>query len=61
MAKEKMSGKGEFANMPREVKMQAYPKSHEYGASDLNDTMEEIDQVNASAHKKARSHVSKQH
>lgn len=54
-------GKGEHANMPKEVKMDKYPKASEYGAGDLDDTMTEIDRVNAMAHKKSRSHMSNQH
>lgn len=54
-------GHGQHSNMPKEVKMQAYPKSHEYGPTDLDDTMTEIDRVNSKAHTKARSNVSNQH
>jgi hypothetical protein len=54
-------GKGEFANMPKEVSMKSYPKANEYGPSDLDDTMTEIDRVNSMAHKRSRSHVSNQH
>ena len=54
-------GHGEHANMPKEVKMQAYPKAYEYGPGDLDDTMTEIDRVNGVAHKKSRSNMSNQH
>jgi hypothetical protein len=54
-------GRGEHANMPKEVKMQAYPKAYEYGPSDLDDTMTEIDRVNGSAHSKSRARMSNQH
>lgn len=54
-------GQGEHANMPKDVKMDAYPKAHEYGPTDLDDTMTEIDRVNGVAHKRARSNVSNQH
>lgn len=57
----KAMGKGQFANMPQEVKMKAYPKANEYGPTDLDDTMTEIDRVNSKAHKKARSKMSNQH
>jgi hypothetical protein len=57
----KAVGKGQFANMPQEVKMRAYPKANEYGPSDLDDTMTEIDNVNRKAHSRARSNVSNQH
>lgn len=54
-------GKGKFANMPTDVKMDSYAKANEFGPSDLDDTMTEIDRVNSSAHKKSRSHMSNQH
>lgn len=54
-------GKGEFANMPKETKMQAYPKASEYGPDDLDDTMTEIDRVNSKAHTKSHSNKSNQH
>lgn len=54
-------GRGEHANMPKDMQMKSYPKAHEYGAGDLDDTMTEIDRVNGMAHKKARSNVSNQH
>lgn len=57
----KRVGGGEFAGMPKEVKMQSYPKSHEYGPTDLDDTMTEIDGCNARAHTKSRKFVSDQH
>lgn len=54
-------GHGEHANMPKEVKMEAYRKASEYGPTDLEDTINHIDKVNKSAHQKSRSHVSYQH
>jgi len=57
----KVWGKGEFANMPKETKMNAYPKAHEFGPGQLDDTMTEIDRVNGSASKKTRSNLSNQH
>lgn len=54
-------GHGEHANMPKDIKMDSYPKSHEYGAGDLDDTMTHVDAVNSRAHTKSRSHVSNQH
>lgn len=54
-------GKGEFANMPKEVKMNAYPKAHEFGPGDLDDTMTEIDRANGVAAKRTRSNLSNQH
>jgi hypothetical protein len=57
----KTVGKGQFANMPTEVKMQAYPKAHEFGPGDLDDTMTGIDKSNSSAASKTRSNLSNQH
>lgn len=54
-------GAGMFAGMPTEVKMQAYPKPMEYGPTDLDDTISEIDGANSRARSKSRSHVSDQH
>lgn len=54
-------GKGEFANMPKETRMDMYPKASEFGPGDLDDTMTEIDRVNGTAHKKSRSYLSNQH
>jgi len=54
-------GKGQNANMPKEVKMDSYPKSNQFGPSNLDDTMKEIDRVNGVAHKRARSRMSNQH
>lgn len=54
-------GHGEHANMPKEVRLDTYPKAHEFGPGDLDDTMTEIDRVNGKAHTKARSHLSNQH
>ena len=54
-------GAGEFAGMPKEVKMSAYPKAHEMGPTDLDDTITEIDGCNAKAHTKSRRYISDQH
>lgn len=54
-------GHGQHANMPKEVKMNSYPKAHEFGPGVLDDTMSEVDQVQKQAHGKARSHLSNQH
>lgn len=54
-------GKGEHANMPKDVKMKDYPKANEYGASIEDDTMGRVDSENMRAHSKSRSHVSNQH
>lgn len=57
----KAVGKGNFANMPQEVSMKAYPKGATYGTSDLDDTMTGIDRSNSGSVSKARSRVSNQH
>lgn len=54
-------GAGDFAGMPKEVKMNAYPKAKQYGPSDIDDTMTEIDGCNGASDSKARKHMSKQH
>lgn len=54
-------GHGKFANMPTDVKMNSYPKANEFGPSNLDDTMTEIDRVNAKAHGKSHKYLSDQH
>lgn len=53
MEKEKYWGKGEFANMPKEVMMKSYPK--EYSSDPhLDDTIVRLDSDARSANKKIR-------
>lgn len=54
-------GHGKFANMPGEVKMDMYPKGHEYGPSNENDTMTRIDAENQRSNTKAHRYMSNQH
>ena len=54
-------GAGEHANMPKEVKMDRYPKAHEFGPGMEDDTMVRVDAENKRAHSKTRSHLSNQH
>lgn len=54
-------GKGQFANMPSEKKMQSYPKAHEAGPMVEDDTMTRIDAENGRAQKKSRRFMSNQH
>lgn len=54
-------GKGEFANMPQDVKMKIYPKAAEYGPDVLDDTMGTVDKSNSRAHTTSRKYVSNQH
>lgn len=37
-------GKGEFANMPKDVRMEQYPKTR-HGRGDMDDTISGIDEV----------------
>ena len=57
----KAVGKGNFANMPQDVSMKAYPKANQFGAGVLDDTMSEIDMTTKKAASKTRSHLSNQH
>lgn len=57
----KYEGKGQFANLPQDVSMKAYPKAHEFGAGELDDTMSEIDGTTRTAHTKSRKYLSNQH
>lgn len=54
-------GRGEHANMPKEVKMSMYPRSNEAGPMEENDTMTRVDAENKRARMKTRSHLSDQH
>lgn len=54
-------GHGQHANMPKEVKMDTYPKANEFGPGNLDDTMTEIDRVNMKSSSKTRSNLSNQH
>lgn len=54
-------GQGEFANMPTQVHMKAYPKPNEYGPGVLDDTMGHVDTVNKAAHMKSHKYISNQH
>jgi len=57
--KDKMSGKGNFANMPQDVKMKPYPKCS-YVSGEMDDTMKGIDSVKNSSVSKAQKHKSNQ-
>ena len=54
-------GHGEFANMPKEVHMEMYPKSKNYRGGVLNDTITGIDQVSGISEGKASKFMSHQH
>ena len=53
-------GKGEFANMPKETKMDTYPKNRGQGGS-LDDTLTGIDRSISEAETQSRRHMSNQH
>lgn len=60
-AEGKRIGAGQFAGMPTEVKMKAYPKGATYGSTVLDDTMGHVDKTNHMSDGKARRFVSNQH
>ena len=57
----KRVGEGDFAGMPQNVKFGPYPKAHEFGPGDLDDTMTEIDMTTREAHSKTHKYLSNQH
>lgn len=57
----KVWGRGEFANMPKEVKMDKYAKANEFGPGVEDDTMTRVDAENSRAHTKSRKYMSNQH
>ena len=56
----KDSGKGEFAGMPKEVKMVSYPKYPNAGEKEIDDTITGIDEVVSRSASKRKSKVSNQ-
>jgi hypothetical protein len=54
-------GAGDFAGMPQQVKMQAYPKNRGAAHRDLNDTMSGIDECINRSESKAQKNLSNQH
>ena len=54
-------GSGEFANMPKETRMKAYPKASQFGPTVLDDTMGHVDVTNEDAHDTSRRFISNQH
>jgi hypothetical protein len=57
----RVMGHGEFANMPKDVHMKAYPKAHEMGGTVEDDTMGRVDKENMQAHRQSRRNMSNQH
>lgn len=53
-------GKGETANLPKGVQESKYPKASHYPNSDIDDTMEGIDDVCSRTVSKASKHKSNQ-
>jgi hypothetical protein len=53
-------GKGEHANMPKEVIMKPYSKSAGMGEYDIDDTMSDIDYLQSKAESKRRKNMSYQ-
>lgn len=60
MKEEKMSGKGNFANLPQDVKMTEYPKYPRAGEREIDDTITGIDEVVGRSSSKRKSHISNQ-
>ncbi len=54
-------GMGEHANMPKEMRMDMYPKANEAGPDVENDTMTRVDMENKQAKSKTRGYKSNQH
>lgn len=54
-------GHGDFANMPQSVTFKAYPKAHEMGPGDLDDTITGIDMSTGRASSKSHKYLSDQH
>ena len=53
-------GKGEHSNMPKGVQEGTYPKASHYPTSDLDDTMDGIDDVCSRTVSRASKHKSNQ-
>lgn len=53
-------GKGQFANLPQEVKMQAYPKSKQPMNEGIDDTMTDVDSIHSRSEAKRRKYKSNQ-
>ena len=57
----KVWGRGEHANMPKDVKMDMYPKANEAGPMVEDDTMTRVDGENKRAKSSTRKYLSNQH
>jgi len=53
-------GKGEFANLPQDVKMESYPKARMNRGRELDDSMSDIDDVQGEADSKRDRYLSNQ-
>jgi hypothetical protein len=54
-------GHGQHSNMPKDVRLDTYPKAHQEGATVEDDTMTRIDAENKRAETKTRRFMSNQH
>ena len=55
-----MEGRGDFANMPQDVKMHPFPKPGHYEDPDLDDTIDGIDEVMSQGTSQAKRYLSNQ-
>lgn len=60
MKKESFGKTSGFANMPQEVIMKEWPKAKNYRDTELDDTIEGIDEVVGHSEGKLKKHISNQ-
>lgn len=53
-------GRGDYAGMPKEVKMEQYPPCRNYPGGELDDTMTDIDEIASMSERKASKYRSNQ-
>ncbi len=51
-------GKGQFANLPQDVKMDLYPKEREPTDEGIDDTMTDVDRLHKKSEGKRKSYIS---
>lgn len=54
-------GHGEYANMPKDVVEEIYPRNRAYRGNDLDDTITGIDHTITRSESTTRKHISNQH
>jgi hypothetical protein len=54
-------GSGQHANMPKEVRLDTYPKANEMGPESEDDTISRIDMETKQAKKQTSRYLSQQH